>query len=162
MLNAPVIGQTAYIVGVPQTDIGRVAYLNCKYGITKTKVKKKTVTTTKIEVGISLYGTSQQALDRVAGTVDAYRLAGSTTSDAGVGQFSGTILMGGGELPTLVVAAGPRTVAVTVVGNLVASSKLPTTLERIAKAALDATTRFNQAGPGATASASASASAGSS
>lgn len=151
-LGRPIIGQTAFIVGVPEPNIGRLAYLNCRYGITKVTVAKKVTTATKIEIGISLYGTSAHAASRVSGTVEDYRSHGAAPTVTAVGQYSGTTLIGYGD-PTLVVAAGPRTVAVTMSAKLVATGQ-SSALAALAKAALDATDKFSQGGPAATPSVS--------
>jgi hypothetical protein len=116
-LGRPVVGQTAYVVGVREPNIGRVAYLNCRYGISTAVVKGKKVTATKVEIGISLYSTAKQAASRVAQTVDSYRSSGATQSAAQVGSYPATVLIGSGN-PTLVVAAGNQTVAVTAIGAL--------------------------------------------
>jgi hypothetical protein len=149
------VGKTSFIVGVAEPTIGRLARLDCQYGITTAIVKKKPVSTTKVEIGVSLYQTAAQAAARVAGTVQAYRSSGATPTQVAVGQYPATILTGSGE-PTLVVAAGPRTVAVTVLHTFVTSG-LTTVLPRLAAAALNETANFSQGGP-VTASATPSAS----
>ena len=139
------VGKTSFIVGIPEPNIGRLARLDCQYGITTAVVNKKPVSSVKVEIGISLYQTSAQAAARVAGTVQAYRSNGAVPTAATVGQYPATILTGSGE-PTLVVAAGPRTVAVTVLHTFVGAG-LTTVMPRIADAALNETANFSQGGP---------------
>jgi hypothetical protein len=136
-VGLPVIGKTAFIVGIAEPNIGRLAYLNCRYGITTSVVKKKKVTDTKIEIGLSIYKSSAQAAARVKGTIEDYRSHGARKTDTTVGSHSATLLTGYGQ-PTLVVAAGVRTVAVSMSAKLVHSST-SVILAGLAKAALDST-----------------------
>jgi hypothetical protein len=152
-LNRAVVGTTAFIVGVPEPGIGRVAYLNCRYGMQTTVVNKKKSTTVALEVGISLYQTSAQATSRVQGTVEAYRANGARQQSVPVGPYNGTLLVGSG-LPTLVVGAGPRTVAVTMSSQLAAAVG-PRGFGSVANAALNSTAHFTQGGPAATSSSAA-------
>jgi hypothetical protein len=145
-IGRPIIGRTNFIVGVAEPNIGRLAYLNCKYGVSTAKVKTKMVTTTKLEIGISLYKTGDQAISRVTGTVQDYRGNGATSSDTAVGEYSGTILLGYGD-PTLVVAAGPRTVAVTIASSFVPAAARNKALIDAANIALKSTQTFSQGGP---------------
>jgi hypothetical protein len=131
-------------VGVGEPSIGRLARLNCRYGLVK-PAKGKPAAPAKVEVGVSLYTTADQAAQRVSATVEDYRNHGASQSVATVGQYQATILTGYG-LPTLVVAAGPRTVAVTVDPKLVGAT-LNTALTAAAQAAIDATSHFSQGGP---------------
>lgn len=153
-LGRPVLGKTSDILGVAEPNIGRLTYLNCRYGIGAT-VKGKPAPTPGVEIGISLYNSVAQAARRVQGTVEDYRTHGATAQSAAVNQLPATILVGYGG-PTIVVAAGPRTVAVTVDAKLIAGA--PTSgLVALAKAALDATAGYTGA-PGAGVSSSPTAS----
>jgi hypothetical protein len=149
-LGRPVIGQTAFVRGVAEPNIGRLTYLNCRYGLT-TPAKGKPAPQPQLEIGVSLYNSADQAATRVKGTVADYRSHGASQQDAAVGQDPATILLGYGY-PTLVVAEGPRTVAVTADPRLIATA--PTAgLVAVAQAALVATASFDGV-PGVTASAS--------
>lgn len=139
-VGRPVIGKTAYIVGVAEPNIGRTAYLNCRYGISTATVAKKKVTTTNIEVGLSIYKTAAQAAARVQSTIDDYRGAGAAQQKTNVGTASGVLLVGNGN-PTLVVASGIRTVAVTMSPKVVGLAKTQAAAAKIAEAALDATNK---------------------
>lgn len=155
-LGRPVIGKTAFVLGIAEPNIGRLTYLNCRYGIAAA-VKGKPAPVPQVEIGISLYNSVAQAGRRVQGTIEDYRSHAASQQDAAVGQYSGTILLGYGG-PTIVVAAGPRTVAVTVDSKLISAA--PTSaLVALAKAALDATAAYTGA-PGAGASVSPSDSTG--
>lgn len=154
VLSRPVIGRTSFILGVAEPNIGRLSRINCQYGLS-TPVKGKPKTGPLIEIGISLYNSATQASRRVQGTIEDYRTNGATQYKAAVATFPATILLGY-TAPTLVTAAGPRTIVVTVSSRLVAGS--PTSaLVSLAKAALDATAGYTGA-PGAGASSSPAAS----
>lgn len=112
----PIIGRTSFVVGEPDTTIGRLAYLNCRYGLPETPTTGATTTTEPtpgVEIGVSLYDSVDRARTRVDGTVEDYRSSGSRAETVRVGTVNGTVLVGGGS-PTLVVASGARTVAVSI------------------------------------------------
>ena len=138
-LRRTVIGRTAFVVGVPEPDIGRLTYLNCRYGLAA-PVKGKPAPVPQVEVGISLYRSPAHAARRVQATLDFYRSHGASDQAVRVGSAQGIVLTGYG-MPTLVVAAGPRTVAVTVSPKLV-PARSSAELASLAKAALDATAKF--------------------
>jgi hypothetical protein len=150
-LGRPVIGQTAFVRGVAEPNIGRLSYLNCRYGLA-TPVRGKPAPQPQLEIGVSLYSSPSRAATRVQGTVADYRSHGASQQDAAVGKDPATILLGYGY-PTLVVAEGPRTVAVSADPKLIAIA--PTAgLVAIAQAALVATASFDGV-PGVTATPSA-------
>lgn len=147
-LHRVVSGKTAFILGVAEADIGRLTYLNCRYGV-PAAAKGKPAGDPLVEVGISLYNSAAQAARRVDGTVEDYRSHGARDSSTKVGQYWATVLSGYGN-PTLVVAAGVRSIAVTVDARLIPKSPA-TGLASLAKAALDATAHFTP-GPSAVSS----------
>lgn len=159
-LQRPVVGRTSSIVGVAEPNIGRLAYLNCKYGITTTLVKKKPVTATGVEIGLSLYSTAQQAAKRVQATVDYYLSLGASAHPIRVGQNAGQIMLGVGD-PLIVVAAGPRTAAISVTAKILGAG-IATGLASLANAVFGATAQFNQGAGAPSGSVSGSASDGSS
>jgi hypothetical protein len=111
-LGHPVSGDTASVVGLPDPGIGRLGYLDCRYGMTKRS--------SGIEIGVSLYRTSTKAAARIAPTVADYTAHGATSTAVSVAGTPATLLAGGrgaGYAPTVVMASGQRTVAVTVVGG---------------------------------------------
>lgn len=156
-LGRPVIGRTQFVRGIAEPNIGRLTYLNCRYGLA-TPARGKPAPEPQLEVGVSLYDSADQAAARIRGTVADYRSHGASQQDAAVGGDPATILVGYGN-PTLVVAEGPRTVAVTVDPKLIAAA--PTAgLVAIAQAALAATASFDGV-PGVTATPSPSDTSGS-
>jgi hypothetical protein len=111
-LSRSVHGKTAFVVGVAEKKIGRLSYLNCRYGLGPGGKG-----TAKAEIGVSLYTTPAQAAARIPDTVDDYVNHGAHKARVAVGGHTGVVLTGGSgkgyTLPTLVVASGQRTVAVT-------------------------------------------------
>ncbi|MEO6500277.1 MAG: hypothetical protein ABIQ09_00010 [Jatrophihabitantaceae bacterium] len=148
-LRRTVIGRTAFVLGVAEPDIGRLTYLNCRYGLSA-PVKGKPAPVPQVEIGVSLYGSAAQAARRIQATVEYYRVNGAGDRPARVGSLQGTMLSGYG-LPTLVVADGPRTVAVTVTPKLLTPGSTAE-LASLAKAVLDATAGYTGVGPAAAAS----------
>jgi hypothetical protein len=106
-------GQTAFVVGLPEKDIGRLGYLNCRYGLPDASAGA----VAKAEIGVSLYKDAQAAAARIPATVDDYVAHGASSSTTQVDGQSATILTGGTGAgytdPTLVLASGQRTVAVS-------------------------------------------------
>ena len=149
-LQRPVVGRTSSIVGVAEPNIGRLAYLNCKYGIATTLVNKKPVTTTGVEIGLSLYSSADRAAKRVQATVDYYLSLGASPHPIGVGQNAGQLMLGVGD-PLIVVAAGPRTAAISVTAKILGAGTAKE-MASLANAVLGATAQFNQ-GAGASSSA---------
>lgn len=138
-LRRTVIGRTTFVLGVAEPDIGRLTYLNCRYGI-PAPVKGKPAPQPQVEVGVSLYHSPAQAARRIQATVEYYRAHGAGDRPAPVGSIQGTMLSGYG-MPTLVVAAGPRTVAVSVSPKLLSAGSTAG-LAALAKAALDASAHY--------------------
>jgi hypothetical protein len=138
-LRRTVIGRTAFVLGVAEPDIGRLTYLNCRYGLAA-PVKGKPAPVPQVEVGISLYNSPAQANRRVQATIEYYRAHNAVDRAVPVGSAQGTLLTGYG-LPTLVVAVGPRTTAVSVTPKLLAADATAE-LAALAKAALDATAHY--------------------
>ena len=145
-LRRTVIGRTAFVLGVAEPDIGRLTYLNCRYGLAA-PVKGKPAPVPQVEVGISLYNSPAQANRRVQATIDYYRAHNAVDRAVRVGSAQGTLLTGYG-LPTLVVAAGPRTTAVSVTPKLLGTDGTAE-LAALAKAALDATAHYTLGSAGA-------------
>lgn len=109
-------GQTSFVVGLPEKDIGRLGYLNCRYGLPAGRAG--TSATAKAEIGVSLYKDAKSAAARIPATVDDYVAHGATSSTTQVDGLTATLLTGaagtGYTDPTMVVASGQRTVAVSV------------------------------------------------
>jgi hypothetical protein len=133
-VGVPIVGKTAFVVNKPDATVGQVERINCQYGIAALKAGSK-LTDTKVEVSISLYSTDQQATDRVASTESAWRDQGAVPHGVSVVGHSATILTGYGK-PLLVLAAGPRTVAVTISATVLPAAKLDAALAGVAAKAL--------------------------
>jgi len=146
-LGRPIIGATSDILGVAEPNIGRLTYLNCKYGLAKA-VKGKPAPTAQLEIGMSLYNSAAQASQRVQATIDYYTTHGAHPEDLPVGNDKATLLAGYG-LPTVVVAEGPRTIAITISPKLIPTAIHPT-LQTLTRAVLVATSNFDGV-PGVTA-----------
>lgn len=105
-------GTTAFVVGLPEKDIGRIGYLNCQYGLASATADPKA------EIGVSLYLTDALAAKRIPATVDDYSAHGASAATSTVDGQQASILTGGRGVgytdPTLVAADGQRTVAVSV------------------------------------------------
>ena len=132
-VGAPVLGTTAFVVGIPEPNIGRLANLNCRYGIPD-PVPGQPPGAAQVEIGVNLYTSPAVAASRVQATVNSYLSTGATPTPTTVGTNPATILTGSGD-PTLVVAAGARTVAVTVAPPLLTSNEV---LVKVASLALTA------------------------
>jgi hypothetical protein len=138
-LRRTVVGRTAFVLGVAEPDIGRLTYLNCRYGLAA-PVKGEPAPEPLVEIGVSLYQSSAQANRRIQATIEYYRTHGAGDRPVQVGSAPGTMLSGYG-MPTVVVAAGPRTVAVTVTPKLLTAGTTGQ-LTALAKAVLDASAHY--------------------
>jgi hypothetical protein len=131
-LGRPINGKTAFVVGVPEKSIGRLAYLNCRYGLNGA--------TPQVEIGVSLYGSAIQATRRLSDTVGDYRSNGATRTPVTVAGDSGALLVGGTapnySVPLLVVTAGQRTVAVSVGAELTSDADRQSRMSALAALAL--------------------------
>jgi hypothetical protein len=111
----PIGGKTAFIVGVPDKTLGRLTYLNCRYGLPATPPGGSA--TPQIEINVALYGTAADAAKRAASTVSDYVANGATPAQVTIADNPGTILIGGTgagySVPLLVASSGQRTVAVS-------------------------------------------------
>lgn len=132
----PLAGATAFVVGKPEPDIGRIGYVNCRYGVTGAGA----AAVPAVEIGLSLYSTPSRASTRIAATVDDYTAHGATSADTSVDGHPATILTGGFgagyTVPLLVVAAGQRTVAVSVAPTVASGDKAATAAKALATLAL--------------------------
>jgi hypothetical protein len=134
-------GTDAFVVGKAEPDINRIAYLNCRYGVTG----KGAAATPKVEIGISLYSSARKAADRISATVDDYSAHGATASDTTVSGGPATWLSGGVgadyEVPLLVASSGQRTVAVSVDPSLASGDRARADATALAALALARTAR---------------------
>lgn len=132
-------GSDVFVVGQPDRGLGRVANLNCRYGVTG----RGASSVPAIEVGISLYRTAAQAAARIPATVDDYDAHGATATDTTVHGLPATLLTGGsgpGYADVLVVVAfGQRTFAVNVASRVATGDEAAADASAIAALALDRT-----------------------
>jgi hypothetical protein len=131
-------GEDEFVVGKPEPAIHRLAYLNCRYGVTGKHA------TPAIEIGISLYSTGATAASRITATVEDYEAHGASSSEENVDGLPATMLTGGVgdgyDVPTLVVASGQRTVAVSIDDAVASGDKAVTDATALAALALKRTT----------------------
>jgi hypothetical protein len=132
-------GSDAYVVGEPERSIHRLAYLNCRYGVTGSGSAAKPA----VEIGISLYANAADAASRVTATAEDYDAHGASSSDVTVNRLPGKMLTGGVgdgyDVPLLVVASGQRTVAVSVARSVAAGAKAVSDATAVAGLALKRT-----------------------
>jgi hypothetical protein len=128
-VGGKISGGTAYVVGLPDPSIGRVGYIDCRYGVVKS------TPTPAVEIGVNLYRTPAKAAARIAPTVTDYTQHAAKAQRTTILGAPATILQGGvgaGYDPTLVVAIGQRTIAVSVRDDAVASGRLTQDLTALA------------------------------
>jgi hypothetical protein len=129
-------GRTAFVVGVRDNGIGRLAYVNCRYGVSGTG----SAAVAKVEIGVSLYPTDARASARITATADDYAAHGATASDVMVGTRPATMLTGGVgagyDVPLLVVASRRLTVAVSIDPTVATGARARTDATALAELAL--------------------------
>jgi hypothetical protein len=134
-------GRNGFIVGVPERSIGRIAYLNCRYGMPPNLLAGPAQPLS--EIGVSLYRTAAQAQERVRGTVFDYLGNGAAQSRHAVAGSEAVLLTGatgpGYEAPLLVLAAGQRTIAVSLAIRAGTAAFLRRALVALAELALTRT-----------------------
>lgn len=116
-LGVELLGKSEFVIGTADRTIGRLGYINCRYG-----VGAGAAAVPPVEVGVSLYNSAGQAARRAASTVDDYRNNGATPASVTVAGHEATILSStrpGYDIPLLVLSSGQRTVAVSIVSRLV-------------------------------------------
>jgi hypothetical protein len=128
-IGRAVNGDTDFVVGVADPQIGRVSYINCRYGLASKDAPPE------IEIGVSLYRTAARAEARLKSTVDDYAQHGAQATQTVVAGRPATVLLGGsgaGYGPTLVMAVGQRTVAVSLAPTAVPSDEITKDLTALA------------------------------
>lgn len=132
-------GKDAFVVGLPETDIHRLGYINCQYGVTGSGG----ATSRQLEIGVSLYASGADAAVRIPATVDDYTNHGAQTQNIKVGDLPATLLTGGQGAgytdPLLVLAAGQRTIAVTVTKAVASGDSVATAASGVAALAVSKT-----------------------
>jgi len=137
-LDVDIAGKTSFVVGLPDRGIGRLAYINCRYGLVG-----GVTAVPKVEIGVSLYNSPAQAAKRLNGTIADYVDHGATRTPITVSGHEGSILTGssakGYDIPLLVVASGQRTIAISVISRLVPTSARSERLGKIGGLVVDRT-----------------------
>lgn len=140
-LGRDVAGDTSFVVGTAEPSIGRIGYLNCRYGLPKGG--GTAAATPMIEIGVSLYRTPDKAAARIPATVDDYEAHGAQASTATVAGHDATILSGGTgpgyTSATLVLSADQRTVAVSLDPSATTADRRDADLTKLAEFALQRT-----------------------
>jgi hypothetical protein len=134
-LDVDIAGKTSFVVGLPDRGIGRLAYINCRYGLVG-----GATAVPKVEIGVSLYNSAAQAAKRLSGTIADYVDHGATRTPITVSGHGGSILVGsarGYDVPLLVVASGQRTIAISVISRLVPTSARSERLGKIGGLVVD-------------------------
>jgi hypothetical protein len=136
-LGHSITGKTAFVVGTAEKDIGRLAYLNCRYGLNGDGKAPM------LEIGVSLYNTAAQASRRIPATTADYANHGASDATAAVGGQQAHILTGGvGQgyaAPTLVMAERQRTIAITLNDPKTKAADVQSVLTKIAAVVLEQT-----------------------
>jgi hypothetical protein len=134
-IGQKVHGSAVFVVGLPDRSIGRVGYINCRYGGSKTQPA--------IEIQVSLYQSDAKAAARIGPNRDDFVGHGAKATKTTVGGVPATLLIGAsgaGYAPTIVMALGQRTIAVSIEQGTVKSDKLTHDLEALALLAAQRTT----------------------
>ena len=137
-IGRAVRGRTEFVVGVPEKDIGRLAYLNCRYAI---PLELAGATAPPgIEIGISLYDSASRAQRRLAGAIADYVGHGATRSSLIISGRDAVLLMGatahGYDIPLVLDASGERTVAVSVTSAVAPAAQRRRLMSALAALAL--------------------------
>jgi hypothetical protein len=130
ILGTPVGGAPQPVIGLPQSDIGRTARLDCYYGLPA----GRPMSAATVWVGLASYTDAGSAQRRLTGTVAAERDTGAQVNDVAVGSGRGVLLRGTTWM--LVAMRGSTTVVVTVVPNLVREDRVGAMLGQLADKAL--------------------------
>lgn len=128
ILNTLVAGPVQRVVGVPQDDIGRVARLDCYYGVPV----GQPVSVAKIWIGLTGYVNAESARKRLTATVAAESAA--SLSDVAVGSDRGVLVRNADWM--LVAVRGRTTVVVKVVSGVVGDEHAGLLLGQVADFAL--------------------------
>ncbi len=130
-LGTTLVGRTTYIEGAPDPEINRTGRMTCRYGIPVGRAGSH-----RLELSVSTYTDEASAADRVEVTVLSARQQGSRSAEVRVGGEQGFLLTRGGIRPTLVVASGTRTVALTVANGVLTNAQTQPALVRVAEVVL--------------------------
>lgn len=130
ILGVLITGDPQPVVGVPQSDIGRTARLDCYYGVRP----GKPMSAATVSISLVSYTDTARAQARLTNTISAERDAGAQVNEVPVGAGSGVLLRG--KTWTLVAQRGSTTVVVTIAPNLVREDRAGAMLGQLADKAL--------------------------
>jgi hypothetical protein len=132
ILNNYVPGPVQRIVGVPQDNIGRVARLDCYYGVPD----GQPAGAAQVWIGLAGYVNEESARKRLTATVADERAASTTASvsEVPVGQGRGVLIRNANWM--LVAGRGKTTVIVQVVPAIVREDHAGAVLGQVADHAL--------------------------
>jgi hypothetical protein len=133
-IGASFDGDTAFIVGLPDNATGRISYINCRYGVSGQS--------RQLEIQVSLYRTAAKAAARIRPTIDDFAHHSATATKTTVDGIPATVLDGGtgeGYGPTIVLAYGQRTLAVTFEPGAVSAARVARDLTALAALAVQRT-----------------------
>lgn len=126
----PLPGDTTFVFADALPSIGRTARVTCGYGVGTGRGPGPAV-----EITVNEYESKQAAADRIAVTLDAAAEAGTRVTEQRVGEYEGWILADRQDI-SIVVAAGSRTLVVTMKRGLVDRNAERVVLEQLAARAL--------------------------
>jgi len=129
-LNNLVTGAVRPIIGVPQSNIGRTARIDCYYGVPAGQPIAKA----KVWVGLASYANEESARKRLTATVADERTVGATVSDVPVGPDRGVLIRNANWM--LVANRARVTVVVQVIPVLVREDHAGALLGQLADHAL--------------------------
>ncbi len=130
ILGMFVRGEAQPVVGVPQESIGRIARLDCYFGVPT----RRPLSTATVWVALTSYTDSHHAQRRLTNTIADERTAGSQVNEVPVGPDRGVLLRGKAWM--LVAQRGSTTVVVTVRPDLVREDRAGAMLGQLADKAL--------------------------
>jgi hypothetical protein len=130
ILQVAVTGQTLPVVGVPEPKIGRIARIDCYYGVPA----GQPLTAAPVSIGLASYSDDASARKRMTSTVSDEKDAGAKANDVPVGPDRGVLL--NSTKHTLVAARGNNTVVVSVVLDLIHEDQAGSLIGRLADRAL--------------------------
>jgi len=146
-LGVRIPGNTQYLVGVAEPDIGRTGRVTCSYGIVPNA--DGTSAPPLLQASVFTYDTVESAQDRIATVVGQSRDAGDRTQEVPVGgSYAGVVIVSVTDA-TLVVAVDDRNYSITLAPGVVTDEALTQALAALAESAINA----GQPEPSATATA---------
>ena len=133
-LGVRIPGNTQYVVGVPEPDIGRTGRVSCSYGVIPNP--DGTFAPPLVQASVFTYDSVESALDRIDTVVGQAQDAGNRTQEAPVGSYEGFVIVSISDA-TLVVAVDKRNYSITLAPGLVTDDLLSQALADLAESAIN-------------------------